>query len=263
MVMTAAARTLASVLLWLVLCSTCPIFFIGALAVWLVTVPFDHRLRILHLYSCAWASFYTYIFPFWRITIRGRGRIRNDRAYVLLSNHQSWLDILVLFQLYRHFKWVSKVTVFSAPFIGWNMRLNRYIAIRRGDADDARRMMTDCVATLASGSSILMFPEGTRSLDGQLRRFRHGAFTLAKEQAVPVLPIVLDGTLEALPKYGLILRSAPNIVVQVLEPIDPEAFPTVDALRDHTRAVMELTLHELQAEREGGGPPREAIAATA
>ena len=261
--MMAAAHTLASVLLWLILCTTCPIFFVGALVVWLVTVPFDRRLRLLHLYSCAWASFYTYIFPFWRIAIRGRARIRNDRAYVLVSNHQSWLDILVLFQLYRHFKWVSKASVFSAPFIGWNMRLNRYIAIRRGDAHDAQRMMTDCVATLASGSSIMMFPEGTRPLDGHLRPFKHGAFTLAKEQAVPILPIVLDGTLEALPKHGLILRSAPDIVVQVLDPIDPEAFPTVEALRDHVRAVMELKLHELQAERDEGGPPTAAIAATA
>ena len=261
--MTSAVQTLASVGLWLTIFVTCPFFFLGALAIRLVTFPFDHRLRILHLYTCAWASLYTYIFPYWRVTVRGRERVPNDRACVLASNHQSWLDILVLFRLYRHFKWVSKSSVFTAPFVGWNMRLNRYIAIRRGDANDARRMMTDCVATLASGSSVMMFPEGTRSLDGELRPFRHGAFTLAKEQAVPVLPIVLDGTLEALPKHGLILRNRSDIIVEVLEPIDPEGCATVEELRDHVRAVMAQKLRELRNERADGASARPALAASA
>lgn len=260
--MSGAIHTVASLGLWLLVIVTCPVLFLGALLLWVVTVPFDHRLRWLHLYSCAWAALYTYVVPGWTIAIRGRERIRNDRAYVLVSNHQSWLDILVLFRLYRHFKWVSKVSVFSAPFLGWNMRLNRYIAIRRGDARDARRMMTDCIATLASGSSIMMFPEGTRSLDGTLRPFRHGAFTLAKEQSVPVLPMVLDGTLDVLPKHGLVLRKAADIAVRVLEPIDPEPFLTVAALQEHVRGVMQAALDELRAERAGSRTASSRHAAT-
>lgn len=245
------AKTLASYGLWALLLLTSPIFFVGALVIWLVTVPFDRRLRLLHLYSCGWASFYTYVFPYWTTTVRNRERLRNDTAYVVVSNHQSLLDILVLFRLYRHFKWVSKEEIFRVPFIGWNMTLNRYIRIRRGDKQDAVRMMAACGEALETGSSIMIFPEGTRSLDGELREFRHGAFTLALQHQVPILPIVLDGTTDALPKYGMTTTHAVDIVIQVLEPIAVDGFQDVDALRDHVRGVMADRLRALRAERLG------------
>ena len=244
------AKTLASYGLWALLVLTCPFFFVIALVVWLVTVPFDRRLRVLHLYSCAWASFYTYVFPYWFVSVRNRERLRDDTAYVVVSNHQSLLDILVLFRLYRHFKWVSKQEIFRLPFIGWNMALNRYIRIRRGDSKDAVRMMAACGEALDSGSSILIFPEGARSLDGELREFRHGAFTLALRHHVPILPIVLDGTLDALPKHGIVSPGA-DIVIQVLDPIQVDAFSDVDMLRDHVRRVMTEGLVRLRAERCG------------
>ena len=247
--MSAVLKTLASYGLWAFILVTCPILFIGAVLVWAATAPFDRRLRALHLYSCAWASLYTYVFPYWRIRVRGRERIRAGATYVLVANHQSLLDILVLFRLYKHFKWVSKASVFRVPFIGWNMTLNRYIAIRRGDPADAQRMMATCAAALAGGSSIMMFPEGTRSLDGELREFRHGAFTLALRHGVPIVPIVSDGTLDALPKHGMTLHNAADIVIQVLEPIDVARFTEADALRDHVRAVMREALQALRAER--------------
>jgi 1-acyl-sn-glycerol-3-phosphate acyltransferase len=249
------AKTLASYGLWAMILLTCPLLFVVAFVIWLVTLPFDRRLRILHLYSCAWASLYTYVFPYWTVSVRNRERIRNDRAYVIVSNHQSLLDILVLFRLYRHFKWVSKAAVFRVPFIGWNMRLNRYIAIRRGDKVDAQRMMADCGAALAGGSSIMIFPEGTRSLDGHLREFRHGAFTLALNNRAAVLPIVLDGTLDALPKHGLTLHHPADIVIQVMEPIAIDGFADVDALRNHVRDAMAKELARLRAERHGSTLP--------
>jgi 1-acyl-sn-glycerol-3-phosphate acyltransferase len=256
------AKTLASYGLWALILLTCPIFFVGALLVWLVTVAFDRRLRLLHLYSCAWASFYTYVFPYWTTLVRNRERLRNDTAYVVVSNHQSLLDILVLFRLYRHFKWVSKEEIFRLPFIGWNMTLNRYIRIRRGDKQDAVRMMAACGKTLESGSSIMIFPEGTRSLDGELREFRHGAFTLALRHKVPILPIVLDGTTDALPKYGMTTTHSVDIVIQVLDPIAVDGFHDVETLRDHVRGVMAERLRMLRAERLAiAAPERQARSA--
>ena len=231
-------KTAASYGLWIVILLTCPIFFVGALTLWLLTVAFDRRLRVLHLYTCAWASFYTYIFPYWSVRLRGRARLRDAGTVVIVSNHQSLLDILVLFRLYTHYKWVSKSEIFRVPFVGWNMTLNRYIRIRRGDSADASRMMVKCGEALDSGSSIMMFPEGTRSPDGEIRSFKHGAFTLAVRHHVAVVPIVIDGTLDALPKYGLTLHNAAKIKIDVLDPIDPAQFATVEALKDHTREVM-------------------------
>jgi 1-acyl-sn-glycerol-3-phosphate acyltransferase len=257
------AKTAASYGLWALILLTCPPLFVIAFVVWLVTVPFDRRLRLLHLYSCAWASLYTYVFPYWTTTVRNRERLRDDRGYVVVSNHQSLLDILVLFRLYRHFKWVSKEEIFRVPFIGWNMTLNRYIRIRRGDRQDAVRMMAACGDTLEAGSSVMIFPEGTRSLDGELREFKHGAFTLALRHGAPIVPIVLDGTLDALPKHGVTLRNSADIVIQVLDPIAVDGFHDVDALRDHVRGVMADTLRRIRAERRGETtlpPPRAAHA---
>lgn len=242
-------KTLASYGLWLVILVTSPVLFVGALVVWAVTAPFDRRLRALHLYACAWASLYTYVFPYWTVRVRNRARIRADATYVIVANHQSLLDILVLFRLYKHFKWVSKESIFRVPFVGWNMTLNRYIAIRRGDRSDAQRMMGACGDTLEGGSSIIIFPEGTRSPDGEMRDFRHGAFTLARRHHVSILPIVVDGTLDALPKHGLTLQKRADIVIQVLHPIDPDAFADGDALRDEVHRVMEAALARLRGER--------------
>jgi 1-acyl-sn-glycerol-3-phosphate acyltransferase len=253
-------KALASYGLWLLILVTSPVLFIVALVIWAVTAPFDHRLRALHLYACAWASFYAYVFPYWTVRVRNRGRIRDDATYVLVANHQSLLDILVLFRLYKHFKWVSKQSIFRVPFIGWNMTLNRYIAIRRGDRSDAQRMMAACGAALEGGSSIMIFPEGTRSRDGELHDFRHGAFTLARRHHVPILPIVLDGTLDALPKHGLTLRQRADIVIQVLEPIASDAYPDTEALRDHAHQVMATALARVRAERVGTPRNRRAAA---
>jgi 1-acyl-sn-glycerol-3-phosphate acyltransferase len=244
-------KTLASYALWAIILLTCPILFVGALVVWVLTVPFDRRLRLLHLYACAWASLYTYVFPYWTVQVRDRDRIVDGATYVLVANHQSLLDILVLFRLYKHFKWVSKSEIFRVPFVGWNMTLNRYIKIRRGDRADAQRMMTACGEALDSGSSIMIFPEGTRSPTGEIREFRHGAFTLAHRHRVPVLPIIVDGTLDALPKYGVTLRNRADIVIQVLAPIAVEPFADAEALRDHVRDVMITALARLRVRRSG------------
>jgi 1-acyl-sn-glycerol-3-phosphate acyltransferase len=241
------AKTVCSYFVWAMIFLTCPLFFIPALLIWLVTVPFDRRLRALHLYSCAWAAFYTHLYPYWHVSVRNRERLRSDHAYVVVSNHQSLLDILVLFRLYRHFKWVSKAEIFRLPFIGWNMALNRYIRIRRGDPKDVVRMMAACGDALDSGSSVLIFPEGTRSRDGEIRDFKHGAFTLALRHHVPILPIVLDGTLRALPKSGIVSPGA-DIVIQVLKPIPVDKFSDVETLRDHVRRIMVERLHAMRAE---------------
>jgi 1-acyl-sn-glycerol-3-phosphate acyltransferase len=217
-------RRLFSLGFWAFLLSSSIALFPVALLIWAVTAPFDRRLRLLHRFTCFWASLYTWLNPAWRVEVAGRERIRPDGTYVMVANHQSLLDILVLFRLFRHFKWVSKVENFRVPFIGWNMTLNRYVRLRRGDPASIRRMMEACERTLAQGNSLMMFPEGTRSLDGRLRPFKHGAFTLAQRMRVPLLPIVLEGTGNALPKRGFVLQGRHAIRIRVLEEIPHEAF---------------------------------------
>lgn len=195
-----------------------------ALLVWMFTYPFDRRLRFLHLYTCFWASFYTWVMPAWRIRIEGRENIRRDATYMVVSNHQSLLDILVAFRLFFHFKWVSKIEIFRLPLIGWNMDLNRYIKLKRGDKASVDKMLKKCEQRIEEGSSIFMFPEGTRSPDGFVRPFKVGAFQLAAAKKIPILPVVISGTKEALPKYSLDFTGIRQIYIKIFEEIPYEAF---------------------------------------
>ena len=133
------------------------LLFIVAVLIWALTVLFDRRLRILHQFTCFWASIYTWLMPFWSVSVGGREKINPKTTYVVIANHQSQLDILVAFRLFFHFKWVSKAEVFRLPFIGWNMVLNRYIKIKRGDKKSTARMMADAEKALAQGNSLFFF----------------------------------------------------------------------------------------------------------
>ncbi len=239
-------RVVGSGLYWcfMVLCSVvmCPV----ALLCWALTLPFDPRKVALHRFTCFWASLYTWLNPIWPIHVIGRQKIDPNETYVMVANHQSLLDILVLFRLFCHFKWVSKIENFRIPFVGWNMRLNEYIELKRGDKSSIATMLRACRETLGTGSSIMMFPEGTRSSNGKLRKFKSGAFDLAKDTHRPLLPIVVRGTASALPKKGLIFRGRHEIQIEVLDAIAYESFaaePT-EELMQRVRLLIGNRLEE-------------------
>lgn len=227
-----------SVAFWAFIGITSPVFFLGAAVLWLVTLPFDRRRVALHLYSSAWATCYVYLNPLWRLRVSGRDLLPWRTPAVLVANHASLVDILVLFGLFRPFKWVSKKEIFKIPVIGWNMRLNDYVPLVRGSGSSVRRMMEHCDRLLSAGSPIMIFPEGRRSPDGVLQAFKNGAFELAARHGVPVFPIVVHGTGRALPKHGLVLRERADMRIEVLPPLDPAAFTSVDDLRDATRTAI-------------------------
>ena len=195
-----------------------------AVVLWALTTPFDKRKVLLHRFTCFWASLYTWLNPAWPLTLEDRHKIDTDQACVIVANHLSLLDILILFRLFIHFKWVSKIENFRVPFIGWNMTLNSYIPLVRGERDSVIEMMRAREKTLAAGNSIMMFPEGTRSPTGQMRAFKPGAFEIALKTGRPILPIVIEGTADALPKRGFVLRGRHPIRISVLEEIPAAHF---------------------------------------
>jgi 1-acyl-sn-glycerol-3-phosphate acyltransferase len=243
-----------SVAYWGFVGVTMPLLFAGALAVFLATAWWDRRRVALHLYSCAWATFYVVMNPLWRVRVEGRGRLPWTGPAVLVANHLSILDILVLYALFRPFKWVAKAELFRIPVVGWNMAMNDYVRIRRGDPESVRAMMDHCRAHLARGAPVLLFPEGTRSPDGRLQPFKDGAFRLAHEAGCPVVPIAILGTGQALPKHGLVLRTRMRADVRVLAAIPSAAHGTVAALRDAARRAIAEELERAQEEPRGGRP---------
>ena len=137
------------------------------------------------------------------------------------------------------------------------MTLNRYVRLKRGDKASIVQMMKDCRRVLSEGNSIMMFPEGTRSPNGRLRRFKTGAFDLARQANLPILPIVLEGTSNALPKRGFVLQGRHPIHVKILDEIPPEDFARgeVEALTDQVRDLIATHLEE---ERKGAPSPAQA-----
>lgn len=238
-----------SLVFWSFLGLSCVPLFVVALVIFLVTSPFDRNGRILHLYSCAWAQLYFWLNPMWRLRIEDRSNLPWRGPAVLVANHASLGDILVLFGLFRPYKWVSKQSVFKVPFIGWNMRLNRYVGLVRGNRESIVKMLDECERWLDRGVPILMFPEGTRSPDGEVKAFKDGAFHLAVKKNCPVIPIALTGTRETLPKHGFVIRDHANCRVKVLAPVDPKPFNgDLAALRDHVRELIITEKKRMEAQ---------------
>lgn len=195
------------------------LFFVLSCLVWLFTVPFDRNRRLYHYSLSLWCRLYIRLMPFWRLRIEGKEHLPKGPC-VLVPNHQSMVDILLLFTLFYPFKWVAKRELFSLPLFGWILHLGGYISIHRGDAGDARRMLSCCRDFLGKGVPVLLFAEGTRSRTGAVGRFKTGAFTLARDAQVPIVPIALEGSQGDIVRKGL----APRILrlsIRVLPPVAP------------------------------------------
>lgn len=242
--MNSVIRYLASLYFWFELFFISGILFPLSFVLYLFTAPFDRRLFIMHKYTCAWSFIVLRINPLWRIKVSGRSKIDPKETYLMVSNHQSGADIIVLFLLWAHFKWVAKKSLFFYPFIGWNMWLNRYISIERGKGSSMRKMMSDAARTLKSGSSVMIFPEGTRSKDGNLQPFKTGAFHLALENHRPILPIAIKGTSMAIRKGGFLINKNHDIKAMVLDPIPYERIRGMDskAVTDMVHDLIEKAL---------------------
>lgn len=227
--------------LFLVYMAITSLLFYGiALLIWCCTIPFDKNLKLLHLFTCFWASLYLWSMPAWILSTSGRDHFKKDEVYVIVSNHQSQLDILLGFLLFKHFKWVSKASMFKMPFVGWNMSLNRYVKLERGTTSGIKKMMRSCKKALEQGNSIWLFPEGTRSKDGAVHRFRGGAFALAQKMDLPILPVVVNGTGLALPKNSVNFHGKKHISLEVLPAIYPNDYKGMSSeeLASHVRDVI-------------------------
>jgi 1-acyl-sn-glycerol-3-phosphate acyltransferase len=229
--------------------ATSAVFFLIALCIWLVTYFFDPRLWLLHQFTCCWASLYIWVFPPWQVTITGREKIDKNKTYVIVSNHQSLVDILVAFTLFTHFKWVSKSEIFQVPLIGWNMLLNQYVSLKRERTTSVKHMYAACEKHIKRGSSVYLFPEGTRSTTGKMRAFKEGAFVLAKRQRIAVLPIVINGSKNAVPKNSLNFHGRTNVHVEILDEIPAESYDET-TVSELTQKVRELIRSKVDEEIE-------------
>lgn len=217
-----------------------------------LTAPFDPLRRMLHRFGCWWGHHYLQMNPFWRVQFEGRENIPQHTACVLVANHQSYWDIMVLYGLCVPFKWVAKNSLTKMPFIGWNLVLNESVRLQRGDLKSIKKMLLECRAWLRKGVSIMIFPEGTRSVTGEIVDFRDGPFKLAAESAVPVVPIVVNGTHKIFPKDSHVIDFVSEVTVKVLPPMDPADFNfDVRLFRQSVHQSMKACLQDLRQTTAG------------
>ena len=240
--------TVASVWSWFVFGACVAIWLPMMLVTWVVTLPFDR--------AHYWTG-YLYrkmpvaaerLNPFWKFRVTGTLPENPRNPYVVVSNHESFVDILLISHLPWEMKWLSKKEMFKIPFAGWLMYLSGDIPLERGDRSSAGKAMTLCKKALERRVSVMIFPEGTRSENNDMRPFKDGAFRLAIEAQVPVLPLVVQGTRQALRKHDWRFGHA-NAQVKVLEPVPTEGMTVEDTevLRERVRDMILVERNALRA----------------
>ncbi|PWN07030.1 lysophospholipid acyltransferase family protein [Rhodohalobacter mucosus] len=188
--------------------------------------------------------------PNWHIRVEGRTDLDDRHPYVVVSNHLSNADIPVISNLPWEMKWVAKKELFSLPFAGWMMRMAGDISVDRSSATKRVGVFKKCSYYLSRNVSVMFFPEGTRSRSGKLNRFAPGAFDLAIRENVPVVPIVLDGTRECLPKNTWIFKPGVEVRMKILDPVPVEGFGEKDGkeLMNTVRQMIASQLAEWRNE---------------
>jgi len=238
-----------SIIVWLIGICFVVLTFHLTLIIWLLVFPFDREKVVIHWFLMYQSLFLSLLIPIWRIHIEGREKAVKGTTYVIISNHQSILDILLINCLRYKFKWISKIENISLPVLGWYLRMADYIIVDRGNEESKTEMLEKSYNCLKKGISIMIFPEGTRSLDNKIGFFKRGAFQLALQADVPILQVLIDGTGGILPKHGLIFSSGHHIRIKVLDPIHPASFGTdnPENLAQQLSIFMASRLNELRA----------------
>jgi 1-acyl-sn-glycerol-3-phosphate acyltransferase len=189
--------------------------------------------------------------PLWSVAVEGRERLVSGGPFVLVVNHQSLADLIVMCFLHHPTKFLGKASLFGVPVFGWALQIAGEVPVERGDRSSGSRALRELSRWLDRGVSVCLFPEGTRSADGGIAPFKMGAFKLAIETSRPVAPVVISGAHALLPKHSLVFEQRAEIRVRVLPPIPTAGLRVTDteALARDVRAHMLEALAELDSGR--------------
>lgn len=191
-----------------------------------------------------WSRIFCWL-AFVRVTVKGRENIDKNTSYVFVANHQSAYDIFTVYGYLGHnFRWMMKASLRKIPFVGWACVWAKQIFVDNSTATATRHTMAEAEKLLSGGMSLVVFPEGARTWDGKMRPFKKGAYRLAVEFGLPVVPLTIDGAFDVMPRFKK-LPAPGHIYLTVHKPI----YPSMDGhdlerLMDESRADIVSGLRE-------------------
>lgn len=214
--------------------------FMGALEILLL--PIDRKKgRVFHALARAWAHMILFVCGV-RVRVTGLDHIAPGQSYVYASNHASLFDIpCVLAGIPDQIRIIYKRELETIPFFGWGLKWGHYIGVERTSIASAMQSLAEAARKIRQGASVLLYAEGTRTRDGRLQPFKRGAFKLAAEAGVPVIPLAINGTFRILGRHSLVVR--PTRVHLVLEePVRADGLRGKEAevkIMERVRAAIE------------------------
>jgi 1-acyl-sn-glycerol-3-phosphate acyltransferase len=239
--------------------------------VFVLTAPFDPLRKITGRLFRICGTMLVRLNPLWSVKLSGWKRPKNSGPFIVVANHQSIADIPAISYVPWEMKWLSKESNFKVPGLGWMMYMAGDIPLRRGEKESAKSAMARCKWYLERGMSVMIFPEGTRSSDGEIKPFKDGAFRLALETGLPILPIAVAGSRDAIPKNSWVFGMKCQVRIEVLPPVSVEGMKESDleALRERVRSDITAAFERqgkwrptLEAEATSEDAPRAALEAS-
>lgn len=178
-----------------------------------------------------------------RVSVRGKQNIDRHTSYIFVANHQGAYDIFSIYSSLPHpFRWMMKASLRSIPVVGYACHISRQIYVDNSSPATLKHTMERAQSVLRNGTSLVIFPEGARSWDGSMRRFKRGAFSLAQEFNMPVVPVTIDGSFSILPRFRRIPRPG-HITITIHKPIPaPESPRQIIAVADEAAKAIASAL---------------------
>ena len=210
---------------------------------------FSKEGNIPHKIAVAWAKSILWVSRV-NIKVTGAENIDPEKSYILMANHQSNFDILALFSgLPVQFRWLAKAELFKIPIFSHGMRGCGYISIDRSNREAAFRSIEEAAEKIQTGVSVMIFPEGTRSHNGQLLPFKKGGFVLAVKSKVPIVPMIITGSLSIMPKKKIKIK--PGVIhLDILKPVDTVCYDE-NSKSDLINVIRDRIESELRKKGEG------------
>lgn len=235
-------RFIISILIWIVGAFVTAAAFFASAIIKYWPFPVRDREKLVHAQMYWWSNTLIALNPFWKLTVTGLENIDQNKTYVVVANHQSLGDIVIIYQIHMYFKWVAKEELLKVPFVGGLLWVNDHVLVSREDLGSIKETFRKAAARLRSGVSMLFFPEGTRSETDEMGEFKNGAFKLAIREAKPILPVYIGGTREAIPRGGFVYKTKVSARLAVLPAIETSNLKIADFenLKQEVRAKLQV-----------------------